>query len=105
MAKAQENTVPGYLALERIALTTGIVEKGEKFGSNDVPGRAWKPLDAAAKAAVRARDEAAKAARQPASPDPRIAELEAKVAELEGDNAALSAQVEELTKPAEPPTE
>jgi len=89
----------GYLALERIVLPTGIVEKGEKFGSDLVPGRAWKPIDKEAKAAVKARDEARKASDVPAAEDPRVAELEARVAELEADIAAKDEQIEALTAP------
>lgn len=88
----------GYIALERIALPTGLVEKGEKFGSDLVPGRAWKPIDKEAKAAVKARDEARKAEAAPSS-DPRVAELEAKVAGLEAENAGQAEQIEALTAP------
>lgn len=87
----------GYMALERIALPTGLVEKGEKFGSDLVPGRAWKPIDKEAKDAVKARDEAAKeAAAVPAEANPLAAVVEALEMEcLEKDEviAALQAQV------------
>lgn len=92
----------GYIATARIALPTGIVEKGEKFGSDAVPGRAWKPLDKEAKAAIRARDEAEKADAAPSN-DPRVGELEARVAELEAENAKQAAEIEALTAPDEPP--
>ena len=88
----------GYIALERIALSAGLVEKGEKFGSDAVPGKFWKPIDKEAKAACRARDEAAKVA-APVSEDPRVAALEARVAELEAENAAKDAEIEALTAP------
>lgn len=77
-----------YLALDRVALSGGVVEAGAKFSSDEVPGRFWKPIDKDAKAAVKARDEARKATAEPLAlvaddgdPDPRIAELEAKLAE------------------------
>ena len=77
-----------YLALDRVALTGGVVEAGSRFSSDDVPGRFWKPIDKEAKAAVRARDEASRAEAEEVvfvagggEPDPRIAELEAALAE------------------------
>ncbi|MFI8683200.1 hypothetical protein ACIGFJ_12635 [Brevundimonas diminuta] len=77
-----------YIALDRVALTGGVVEAGTKFSSDEVPGRFWKPIDKDAKAAVRARDEARQAAAVvlvagDGEPDPRIAELEAKLSEAE----------------------
>ncbi len=77
-----------YIALDRVALTGGVVEAGTKFSSDEVPGRFWKPIDKDAKAAVKARDEARQAAAVvlvagDGEPDPRIEELEAKLSEAE----------------------
>lgn len=91
--------MPRYLALERIALGTGIVEKDAQFDSDGVPGRAWKPLCKDAKAACRARDEAAKVA-PVAGDDPRVAVLEASLAEACEEINRLQAEVEALTAPA-----
>jgi hypothetical protein len=88
----------GYIALERIALSTGLVEKGEKFASDAVPGKFWKPIDKEAKAAVKARDDAAKAGAV-VSADPRVAELERVAAEQAQVIADLQAEVEALTAP------
>lgn len=89
-----------YVALERIALTSGLVEKNAKFDSDGVPGRMWKPVCKDAKAAVKARDEAAKAAAVP-SADPRVATLEAALAEACEEINRLQAEVEALTAPVE----
>lgn len=88
-----------YIALERVALTSGLVEKGAKFDSDAVPGRVWKPICKDAKAAVKARDEAAKASAVP-SADPRVAELERIAAEQAQVINDLQAEVEALTAPA-----
>jgi len=90
----------GYMAMERIVLPTGLVEKGEKFGSDAVPGKFWKPIDKEAKAAVKARDEAAKAG-VVVSADPRVAELEAALAAANSEAERLQAEVEALTAPVE----
>lgn len=93
-----------YMALERVALSTGLVEKGAQFESDAVPGRAWKPIDKDAKAAVKARDAAAREVAAP-SVDPRVAELEAALAEACGEINRLQSEVEALTAPPadEPP--
>lgn len=87
----------GYIALERIALSTGLVEKGEKFGSDAVPGKFWKPIDKEAKAAVKARDEAIKAGAvvsEGANPLAAVVEaLEYECAEKDEVIAALQAQI------------
>lgn len=88
-----------YVALERIALVSGLVEKNAKFDSDGVPGKFWKPVCKDAKAAVKARDEAAKAAAVP-SADPRVAELERVVAEQAQVINDLQAEIEALTAPA-----
>lgn len=88
-----------YVALERIALTSGLVEKNAKFDSDGVPGRMWKPVCKDARAAVKARDEAAKAAASAPSADPRVAELERIVAEQAQVINDLQAEVEALTAP------
>lgn len=88
-----------YVALERIALTSGLVEKNAKFDSDGVPGRMWKPVCKDAKAAVKARDEAVRAAAIP-SADPRVAELERVVAEQAQVINDLQAEVEALTAPS-----
>lgn len=91
-----------YIALERLALNSGIVEKGQKFASDDVPGRQWRPIDKDAKAAVKARDAAAKAAAESAeAEDPRVAELEAANADLQAEVDRLTADLEAATAPAE----
>lgn len=87
-----------YIALERIALGTGLVEAGCKFDSDGIPGKFWKPIDKDAKAAVKARDEAAKAGAV-ASADPRVAELEAALAAANSEAERLQAEVEALTAP------
>ena len=94
-----------YIALERIALGTGLVEAGCKFDSDGIPGKFWKPIDKDAKAAVKARDEAAKAsAVKPDAAaglaDLRVAELEQVVAEQAQVINDLQAEVEALTAPA-----
>lgn len=94
----------GYQALERIALPTGIVEAGAKFGSDAVPGRAWLPLDDEARAAVKARDEAVKVEPAPKGEDPRIAELQAKLADAETQIAALTSRLADAEK-APPPVD
>lgn len=87
-----------YIALERIALGTGIVEANQKFDSDAVPGRVWKPICKDAKAAVKARDAEAKESAAP-SADPRVAVLEAALAERDAEIERLQAEVEALTAP------
>lgn len=97
-----------YLALDRVALHGGVVEPGSKFSSDDVPGRYWKPIDKDAKAAVRARDEARKAAAEEVvfvagdgEPDPRIAEMEAALKEAEDLAKLRDEEITALTVRAE----
>ncbi|WP_374387078.1 hypothetical protein [Brevundimonas sp.] len=80
-----------------------VIGAGCEFESDAVPGRAWLPRDKDAKAAIRAREEAARAKLEPApvEADPRVAELEAKLAEADelaklrdDENAALKARAE-----------
>lgn len=86
-----------YIALERVALSTGLVEKNTKFSSDAVPGRQWKPVCKDARAAVKARDAAVREAPSPAAgPDPRVAELEAALAEAEQLAAMRDEEIEGL---------
>ncbi|MFC5373971.1 hypothetical protein ACFPIF_15515 [Brevundimonas faecalis] len=93
-----------YLALDRVALTGGVIEPGAKFISDAVPGRHWKPIDKEAKAAVKARDDARKAAEAEdgvlfvgsGGPDPRIAELEAALKDAAELAELRDAEIEEL---------
>ncbi len=55
-----------------------------EFSSDAVPGRTWRPIDKGAKAAVRERDEAAKAAKVPVASE-REVELEKVVESLQLD--------------------
>ena len=87
--------MPMYLALARLAMPQGIVEAGEKFASDLVPGKFWKPIDKEAKAAVKARDQA-KAA--PAG-DEQVSALEAALAEAKAEINRLQAEIEVLTAP------
>lgn len=93
-----------YLALERVALNDGVRETGEKFTSDAVPGRAWKPIDKEAKAAVRARDEAARAPVDvvlvpgDGKQAERIAELEKELAEAQALAALRDEEIATLTQ-------
>lgn len=95
--------MPTYEAAERIALSSGIIEKGAVFASDAVPGAQWIPKDKDAKEAVRQRDlnreaQAAKDAK-PSKGDPRVPHLERQIAALEAENADLKAQIDDLTAP------
>ncbi len=85
-----------YVALERIALSAGIVEKNAKFDSDGVPGKTWKPICKDAKAAVKARDEALASAVIDPGGNPLTAVVEAlefECAEKDEVIAALQAQI------------
>lgn len=96
-----------YAALQRLALSTGIVEQGQEFVSDDVPGRYWKPLDREAKAAVKERDAAPPKPNFKAPTDrevaleKEVATLKGQLAEAEAETEKLRAEVDELTAPAE----
>jgi hypothetical protein len=96
-----------YVALQRLALSMGIVEMGQEFVSDDVPGRFWKPLDREARAAVKARDEAPPKPNFKAPTDREVAlenelaTLKGQLAEAEAEAEKLKTDLDELTAPAE----
>lgn len=92
-----------YKARERVALSSGIIEKGQVFASDAVPGNFWEPVDKDAKDAVKQRDlereaQAAKDAK-PSRGDPRVHQFQARIVELEAENADLRSQIDDLTAP------
>ncbi|WP_292229323.1 hypothetical protein [Brevundimonas sp.] len=93
-----------YQALARLALKDGLIETGQEFESDAIPGTFWHPLDKAAEAAVAKRDKAVTKPAPAAGPDPRVAELEAalkeagELAELrDAENAELKTSLEAVT--------
>lgn len=90
-----------YSAKGKLYNGVRIVEEGEEFDSEAVPGLLWKPLDKAARDAVKARAFVSAPGRPPANPaaDAEVAALKAQLAEAQ-------AQIEALTAPpVAPPIE
>lgn len=94
--------MPKYIALNRVVLPGGIVEKDATFESDLVPGSQWKPIDKEAKAAVKARDAEVSQPVGADKPDPRVAELAALNEALEAEVKELQVQVDALTAPPPP---
>lgn len=90
--------MPRYKTTVRAYVGSELLGENVEFSSDAVPGRTWRPICKDAKAAVRARDEAAKAASspKPAEPDPRVAELEALVEAYESDAVKAAERIAEL---------
>lgn len=95
--------MPRYKTTVRAYVAGELLGEDVEFSSDDVPGRTWRPIDKDAKAAVRARDEAARKAAADAAvgaEDPRVVGLERFIAEQTQIIIDLQAEVEALTAPA-----